>query len=216
MLWGDSHAAALYPGLKSLQKDNKFSITQLTQAGCPPVFNVYKNKIVKRENCDEINEKILSISKIRKPDIILIHSAWILPDYEVKNYAVFKREVRNSVIRIANENKSSKIIIVGPFPRWQEPFVLQKLNDWRGFFSKESNIASKNPTLLYEADDILLEITRELKLKYISPINDLCKNGECINTINNPPYDLITYDGAHISKSGSEFFVKKISNILFK
>ncbi|MCC6503211.1 MAG: hypothetical protein IT362_08770 [Deltaproteobacteria bacterium] len=36
-LWGDSHAAALYPGLKKLKAENNaFSLSQFTSSGCPP------------------------------------------------------------------------------------------------------------------------------------------------------------------------------------
>src|ERR1019366_10620782 len=38
VLWGDSHAASLYPGLKAMQdKEADFRIDQFTAAGCPPI-----------------------------------------------------------------------------------------------------------------------------------------------------------------------------------
>src|SRR6185312_14650743 len=35
-LWGDSHAAHLYPGLRSLQKRHQFRIAQFTVSACAP------------------------------------------------------------------------------------------------------------------------------------------------------------------------------------
>ncbi|CAF1505536.1 unnamed protein product, partial [Rotaria sordida] len=36
VLWGDSYAAHLYPGIRAAKPD--FRITQLTVAGCPPII----------------------------------------------------------------------------------------------------------------------------------------------------------------------------------
>ena len=56
MLWGDSHAASLYPGLQALQRAHVFGIAQYTQGGCPPLFDL--PVLAFRKDCNEMNRQI--------------------------------------------------------------------------------------------------------------------------------------------------------------
>src|SRR5262249_2394231 len=38
LLWGDSHAASIYPGLRNLSKSISFGLSQFTASGCPPLL----------------------------------------------------------------------------------------------------------------------------------------------------------------------------------
>ena len=53
VLWGDSTAASLYPGLRGLN-NGAFDIAQLTASGCPPFIDDYV-PLAERPNCAEIN-----------------------------------------------------------------------------------------------------------------------------------------------------------------
>lgn len=93
-LWGDSHAAALYPGLKLLQNKISFGVIQVDQAGGPPIFDV----TVPRPNCNLINKNILNKLIQLRPDTIILSSAWVLPAYgDLNNEDLFKLKVSNTV-----------------------------------------------------------------------------------------------------------------------
>ena len=79
VLWGDSYAASLYPGLYKWGLDHNEKISQFTVAGCPPIFNLNENFF--QRNCNEANQKI--ISQIRKisPKVLIIHSQWITKEF---------------------------------------------------------------------------------------------------------------------------------------
>jgi peptidoglycan/LPS O-acetylase OafA/YrhL len=57
-LWGDSHAAALYPGLLALKAGHQFRIHQMTSSSCPPIVNLPDPTNV--SHCTEDNSATLA------------------------------------------------------------------------------------------------------------------------------------------------------------
>lgn len=207
-LWGDSHAAALYPGLRRLQEKNNFGIIQVTQAGCPPVFDIS----IQRQNCDLINQKIFKKLIKLNPDTVILHSAWVLPEYEnLNDEEFFKSKVSDTVVAIRRELPGSEIILVGPFPRWKNPPLQRIVSEWRMVFKKQGNPRFEpDLILLNETDAILKSISLRNGVDYVSPIEILCTKGSCIDKVGEKPNDLISFDGQHVSKSGAGFFIDKI------
>ena len=71
-LWGDSHAAALYPGLKHLQDTGayNFGVAQRTAAVCPPIIGDA------RPWCNEINTSSFKLIQELKPEIVMMYAYW--------------------------------------------------------------------------------------------------------------------------------------------
>lgn len=78
LLWGDSHASAMYPGLRNLQEQKKFGIAQLSQSACPPLFDFIQKE---RPSCEFYNNEIFKIAKEIRPEVILLHASWWNPAY---------------------------------------------------------------------------------------------------------------------------------------
>ena len=120
MLWGDSHAAALYPGLRTLQANTggKFGIAQMTQAGCPPVFDV--PNLTFRRDCNDLNESILRYAETLQPAVILLSAAWRHHDYPMRDADMIAR-LTATVARLRKDLPHSHVIVVGPDLRWVTP-----------------------------------------------------------------------------------------------
>jgi peptidoglycan/LPS O-acetylase OafA/YrhL len=58
LVWGDSVAAALYPGLRHAQASHPFAIGQFTIAGCPPILGLV---IPTRPHCKDSNDFVSSL-----------------------------------------------------------------------------------------------------------------------------------------------------------
>ena len=73
LLWGDSHAAHLYPGLADLQLKTSFDIAQWTSAGCPPTMESFVG-----ENSDCPRRRTIAMAKLTQlePDTIVLGGAW--------------------------------------------------------------------------------------------------------------------------------------------
>jgi hypothetical protein len=73
ILWGDSHAAHLYPGLHALQKTRQFRLAQYTSVACPPYLGLdIPNVPFSRET----NRKILQDITQLQPDWVILSAAW--------------------------------------------------------------------------------------------------------------------------------------------
>ena len=57
MLWGDSHAAHLYPGFEKVYA-NEINLVQRTASACPPILQMDKTS---RPFCRDINEQTLGL-----------------------------------------------------------------------------------------------------------------------------------------------------------
>jgi len=73
LLWGDSTAGALLPGLRKAQETRDFGIAQFTSSSCIPALNT---DIAGVPNCRAINDKVLVLALKIKPDIVLLHGTW--------------------------------------------------------------------------------------------------------------------------------------------
>jgi hypothetical protein len=68
-IWGDSHAAALYYGLKQIYPN----INQFTAARCPPLKGT---TISWRQHCKDVNDFVLKKIKEISPEKIILHADW--------------------------------------------------------------------------------------------------------------------------------------------
>jgi peptidoglycan/LPS O-acetylase OafA/YrhL len=206
-LWGDSHATALYPGLKKLQEKHDFGIVQLTAYGCPPVSDTDTQT---RLNCDKINTQNLLELKEDNPEILILHSAWGEPVYEYSKEELTKKII-NTLKLIKRDLPTTKIIIIGPAPRWwispQHSIFLAN-----SFKSKDIGEIRLNAIKLTEIESLLEKISFSEGVIYISLNTALCNQGGCIAKLNPPYNEFIQVDYGHFSKSGSEYVMDKIKS----
>jgi peptidoglycan/LPS O-acetylase OafA/YrhL len=217
VLWGDSHASSLYPGLKKLQNIEKFGVTQLTQAGCPPILdlvNLNPEDSAQRDFCNKINQVVVDSVGMQKPDVLIIHSAW-----ETESYLSIKPEIYSKFIETLNTIKRSspttKIIVIGPVPRWADSPQKTSYLSWKRLYKKdEMPSAIQFASRLDDVDMILENISHKAGVHYISAIKVLCNLEGCVSRVGEELLDFVAIDSSHFSKAGSEYFIDKISGIV--
>jgi len=201
LLWGDSHAASLYPGLQALQATHRFGIAQLTQSGCPPLFNLAK--LVFRPNCNELNQADLERAAALKPALILLGAAWHHHDYPLQNEEVIERLVA-SVAIIRARVPEAKIIVVGPAPRWIVP--LPALYRRALTFSHrlpERRLAQPLDPDVTALDGLMKQRLQDAGIQYLSIQQQLCNADGCLTRLNDPLSSLSFIDDGHISPTTS-------------
>jgi hypothetical protein len=72
-LWGDSHAAHLYPGLMRYEREGEYRVIQFTTSGCLPIVDI---EISKRSSCKTTNGRIIKLIAKTHPDIVLMAANW--------------------------------------------------------------------------------------------------------------------------------------------
>jgi hypothetical protein len=217
-IWGDSHAAALYPGFKKLGMDKHFGIIEVSQAGCPPIFDLKKENITFRENCNEVNQNVFNTLIDLKPDIIILHAAWQFQAAEGAIYSLTDDELAtkfdSTVRKIKNSFPDAKIIVLGPVPRWETS------PEQVGYLNKLKSGSSLAPirqkaTQLENLDAILQRISIDAGVDFISINKTLCDENGCVSkAVEDQQTDYIACDYGHFTEVGSEFFVDKIKTDL--
>ncbi|WP_420887623.1 acyltransferase family protein [Candidatus Nitrotoga fabula] len=219
-LWGDSYAAALYPGLLKLQKDqaNSFGIAQFTNTDAPPFFD--KNKKVTSPDTQSLydinSEKLHILSRIQ-PSIVLLTCM-----YNGKNGIKNQTQLLAALVSTHNRIKSvapdTTVIFIGPVPHWK--------GDWQGSLKDAIIEYAKShrgrPPPAYtnyslrkmpkELDSFLKNELAKLNIQYVSAYDALCREDGCLTRVGDTSRELTAIDWGHLTAAGSEFLINQIRN----
>ncbi|MDP9568879.1 UNVERIFIED_ORG: peptidoglycan/LPS O-acetylase OafA/YrhL [Kosakonia oryzae] len=200
VVWGDSHAAHLMPGLQKNYEDINF--TQRTASLCGPLPGAENNQ---RPFCKNINTHVLNEIISIKPKLVVLSAFW--SQYPFDKYLA-------DTLKVLHE-AGIRTIVIGPFPFWREP--LPKEIEKNGL-----NTQRTLPVEFLESKKHLFE--NEMKLKIISQRNNahfisalsiLCSHATCKATVGESPVRPMQWDNAHLTDSGSKWFINKIKDDLY-
>lgn len=201
LLWGDSHAAHLYPGYKAAFGQH-FNIMQRTASGCPPILGL---EIPDKPHCKEINSKMLSVIRDTHPTRVVLSAVWT-------NYDLAKLD--DTVLRIRALGVTN-IDLIGPVPQWVDVLPKQLYAYFKNFvphvipyrmnFGLNENFVS--------VDYILNRKASRLHINYISPKDILCDANGCLTRLGETGETLTAWDHGHLTNAGSEYLVSKFPKL---
>jgi len=214
LLWGDSHAASLYPGLHALQEKRKFGIIELTTTGCPPLLDIKTPHPL----CAKINESILGSISQMEPDVVILHAAWIHD-----RYSIGLKDIREQLVRVIDGIKAqaprARVVVIGPELRWEPslPGVLNKFIEENkrmppkyvappvGFFSQEAR----------KVEEPMRALVEERGGVYILPRDILCEGETCLTRLSDKQEDLLIFDYGHLTSVGSQYLLSRMAKDIF-
>lgn len=196
LLWGDSHAAHLYPGLK-FALGSTSAITQLNTGNCPPVLG---HAINGSPNCRLNNEFVAEQIKRSKPTIVLLSAGWIRYDYW--------RDLTRT-IAFLKELGIDEIVLIGPAPQWSGSLPRQIFENYRA--NKEPVPAARFRVGLNEKisplDVEMGNFANRMGIRYISLHKILCDERGCLTRLGSSPDTLTAFDYDHFTTIGSQYVV---------
>lgn len=207
-LWGDSHAAALYPGLKSLQNRLNFGIAQYTVSACPPVLN-WDGGINKL--CRGINNYIFNRIKEMRPDIVILQAAWYWPEYDGRDVTSTIEQLKNLGIK--------KIVILGSVPNWKVKVPENIVSFYKAFGRVPpiyTNFGLADLQRSYDADQFLESEARRLGVSFVSIKKTLCDDHGCMLSTGNSIGNVTSLDHGHLSEAGSEYVMQSLAKKIFE
>lgn len=219
-LWGDSYAAALYPGFRDLKSKFAFGFAEMTQSGCPPLADAVSNV---RKNCALINNDILSHVRTAKPDILILAAAWVSAHYvSPKTPDAVLAALRNQLDTLRSTVPGTKIIVIGPLMRWEPTLatVLQSHIKQTGTMPpRYLPIPATNlNTTIRNLDARMAELVRSIGYTYISPQGYFCEDDSgksCLTRMDDSPKGLLVYDDGHLNPPAATYFVSKLADVMF-
>ena len=194
LVWGDSTAGALMPGLRKAQESRSFGIAQFTSNSCIPALNTDVDGLPR---CRAINDKVLSLAREIKPDIVLLHSTWDrYLDGVAETVAALKKQT------------NARIIVLGSVPWWKRGLPNEVL---RYFMLHHRLIPERSSRAEPDGSGAgLRQKLAPLGAEFISVWNVMCNADGCLTRIGNTSEDITASDQVHLTEKASVFLVQSI------
>jgi hypothetical protein len=199
LLWGDSHAAQLYPGLAALYSDRDFRLMRLTAAGCPPIVDI---EVPGKPRCQSVNAYVKRVIEKDRPHTVIVAGNWVIHDVA---------GIRQT-ISFLKSCAIHRVVLVGPVPQWTKPLhkivVSDTLRDPNHV--PPLRIAHSLVPGVAQLDLKMQEIARETSVEYVSAWSALCNGDGCLARIGESDGGPMTLDREHITPAGSVFLVGRL------
>jgi len=194
LIWGDSTAGALLPGLRKAQETRNFGIAQLTSSSCIPALNA---DIVSTPGCRAMNDKVFSLVRQIKPDIVLLHGTW---EKHLDNVA-------ETVVALKETN--ARVVVLGGVPAWPRGLPSEVL---RYFILHRALIPERSPSAVPPTayDAVMRARLEPLGAEFISASDVFCNAQGCVTRIGDAAADITVSDQVHITEKGSVFLIASI------
>jgi peptidoglycan/LPS O-acetylase OafA/YrhL len=195
--WGDSNAAALYPGLKKAQALVPFRLARFAAPACAPI-------LATGPRCDEANNIVFGFIKSSHPEIVLLHAMW------GRNNDLGKL---GETIRALKALDIPRIVVLGPVPVWKRTLPFSLVNAYRLRHVIAGRIADgvSGP----QDDARMAAFSAAAGVQYISAWHALCNPDGCLTRVGPTANDVVASDIVHLSDAGSVFLVEAIAGDLF-
>lgn len=194
LLWGDSHAAALYQGLKFHQMEYGFKLSQVTYAGCQPVLSGIESGI-SGSYCAEKTAYVLKRVKELHPNVVLLTAHWWDDDV----VAVIE------TIKALKALNVKEVVVIGPVPiwRWGLPATLYRAYTVNHLIPTRMSYGLNDHVVV--VDKALRDSVTKAGARYISSVDTLCNSEGCLTRVGDRPEDLTAFDYGHLTIEGSKF-----------
>lgn len=214
MLWGDSHAAALYSGMNAVADSAGISVWQITTDASAPLFDA-KRKNNMHKTLKWVNDQVLARMVTTPPDFIVLHGIW--GDYGKPEEV--SEGIIASVKRIQAALPKTTVVVLGPVPTWKKylPMILVEYAVRRHAKLPESFMGYGLNAGPFVLDKLLASRMASNGINYVSAISQLCQKDQCLFRLGDRPADLAYVDATHLSTPGSRYLASHvISQILAK
>jgi peptidoglycan/LPS O-acetylase OafA/YrhL len=199
LVWGDSTAGALMPGLRKAQETRGFGIAQFTASSCVPIINA---EILTAPGCRANNDSVLAMAAKLQPDIVLLHGTWEKDlDHAAETVAALKRQTR------------ARVVVLGPVPFWKRGLPSEVLRYW---FLHHSLITprSHDADAERDIDNRLRAAMVPAGAEFVSARDALCNAEGCLARLGDRASDITASDQGHLTEKASEFLIASIMDKL--
>ena len=192
LVWGDSTAAALMPGLRKAQETRNFGLAQFTSSSCIPALHA---DIVGVPNCRAINDKVLSLIREIRPDIVVLHGTW----------EKYLDNVAETVAALKQET-GARVVVLGPVPAWRRGLPHEVL---RYFMLHHSLIPQRfgGAVSTNWLDEVMRARLDPAGAEFISAWDALCNADGCLTRTGDSAGDISTSDQVHLTEKGSQYLI---------
>jgi peptidoglycan/LPS O-acetylase OafA/YrhL len=200
-LWGDSHAAALYPGIEHFSKTHGYDIAQFTATGCPPILDFGIDRI---RVCRDINSYVFSRIRELRPDVVILAGHWLLYD-GTKGWNALDQAKIVSTVEQLRKSGPSNVVLFGHLPAFGSA---QSKIGAQVFRTNEVDRTYKNFNKSSASiDKEMGRLAKELNVDFVSPIDLLCNESGCLVSVSRERLVPLAWDYAHLTEEGAVLLI---------
>jgi peptidoglycan/LPS O-acetylase OafA/YrhL len=205
LLWGDSHAGRLYPGLKHLA-DGRIRIAEYARNACPPYFSTV-NAL-----CLRNNDYVLGQVRTLRPRVVVLFAAWNRNPHDDPTPDSVLLRLDATIARL-RATGVPRIVVLGPAPQWNPalPKAMVDVYMQKHYERPPQRIAYGQVATAHELDAYLARHLHDRdRVTYLSLIDALCEpGGGCLAWVGSPD-QLVSWDYGHLTTPGSEYVVRTL------
>jgi len=194
MLWGDSHAAHLYSGLKQTLP-NDVSVLLVFASGCKP--NMFSESELETNRCHRASWFAMKTAREQVPDVVILASDSFFDVPLVRRLAL---ELKGVGVK--------HVIAAGLVPHWSgNLYRIVFRNFWPDVPRRIKSFLDRR---IRDEDLRSLEaLTADEPFEYISMFNTLCDSDGCLSYLGDDlKTGLVTFDNAHLRPKASEYVAR--------
>ena len=204
LLWGDSHAGHLYPGLNFEAAARGFRVAQWTTAGCPPTLSKLEGEGLQ---CDDKRNFVRDQIKQGTPEIAIVSAFW---QYYLQHNteAELRAAVSETVIALRRSGSRS-VLVFGPGPTWNVSLQAEMLRHM--LLTKDYRVPGRlrpQDGDSRHVEALMADIAKEAGAEYVSVLSILCNEQGCLTAKPGPSLELLYFDGSHLNVSGSKLLLQ--------
>ena len=205
MIWGDSHAARLYPGVAALVGE-KNKVLQATRSSCPPILD-FAGPV-----CTESNNYILSSIKKIQPNTVILFGAWGRYGADWSNGSGDQAKLLHTIDELSAAGIKN-IVVLGPSPEWLDPLPKLVYNGWKSDYPLHripTRLIKGLNTETKKVDDYFREFIPKSKAVLV-PLYDLfCNTEGCVTSVGSDASKLTSWDYGHLTTDSAKFVAGKL------
>jgi hypothetical protein len=201
VLWGDSHAAHLYPGLKELQTRTAFRLAEFAGSRCPPLLDL---ETPTQPYCQDVNRLVLEALPRLRPRTVLLAARWRLYPLDTLDRTV------EAVRRVTD----ARIVVMGPVPQWDTrlPRVLFAYSSQHPHQPVPTRTAFGLAGYVWDFERTLRDRVGHAGAEYASAMDALCTPREgCLTIVSDGSDSLTAWDESHLTASGSIHLIAQLA-----
>jgi len=201
LLWGDSHAASLYRGLRNKSAVYGFNLAQFNAGGCPPATGYSPDG---REVCPDINRYVFSVAEALRPDTVILAANWLMYDGNKKATRDVYERLKATVGQL-RAIPVRNIVVVGQLPVFEsaQPKVAKKVFRPNRQDRTFTNLDRKS----FDTNARLKAFAEGNAIRFVSPMDLLCNGEGCLISDSASELNPLAWDTAHLTGHGSELLI---------
>lgn len=205
-VWGDSHAADLVPGFRTLQDRSEVRLAQYTAVGCAPIIGM---GLRERPACLSVNNAVLDRVRNLKPSIVVLSAAW---DYYFAPGPIgaTRAEMLLHTLELVKAAGVPRVVVIGAAPFWTVPVPGLLLSELHRNPGKAVPHRLTRDLVRAHDDTLVKATTLNAGAIYVPIFENLCDQVSCIATTGPEWKNVVTYDQAHFTEHGSVLVAQPI------